>query len=79
MTLVVPDELVDRTTGRVQSSRRRGSRPRALRGSLLPDVVPGPLAGQDGVSLGGTMVVVEGPRFSTRAESQHFAAQVGGA
>ena len=24
---------------------------------------------------GGTMVVIEGPRFSTRAESQHFAAQ----
>ena len=24
---------------------------------------------------GGTMVVVEGPRFSTRAESQHYAAQ----
>ncbi|MEZ5095076.1 MAG: hypothetical protein R2731_02480 [Nocardioides sp.] len=27
------------------------------------------------VSVGGTMVVVEGPRFSTRAESQHYAAQ----
>ena len=29
----------------------------------------------DGVATGGTMVVVEGPRFSTRAESQHYAAQ----
>jgi 5'-methylthioadenosine phosphorylase len=27
------------------------------------------------VRRGGTMVVVEGPRFSTRAESQHYAAQ----
>ena len=33
------------------------------------------VARADGVSLGGTMVVVEGPRFSTRAESQHYAAQ----
>ena len=27
------------------------------------------------VTAGGTMVVIEGPRFSTRAESQHYAAQ----
>jgi 5'-methylthioadenosine phosphorylase len=27
------------------------------------------------VAVGGTMVVVEGPRFSTRAESRHYAAQ----
>jgi 5'-methylthioadenosine phosphorylase len=27
------------------------------------------------VKSGGTMVVVQGPRFSTRAESQHYAAQ----
>ena len=34
------------------------------------------LAGADpDVRSGGTMVVVEGPRFSTRAESQHYAAQ----
>jgi 5'-methylthioadenosine phosphorylase len=33
------------------------------------------VADAEGVSLGGTMVVVEGPRFSTRAESQHYAAQ----
>ena len=27
------------------------------------------------VQVGGTMVVIEGPRFSTRAESRHYAAQ----
>ncbi|MFC6318753.1 5'-methylthioadenosine phosphorylase, partial [Nocardioides sp. GCM10027113] len=32
-------------------------------------------AADPGVRRGGTMVVVEGPRFSTRAESQHYAAQ----
>ena len=32
-------------------------------------------AADDSVRVGGTMVVVEGPRFSTRAESRHFAAQ----
>ena len=30
---------------------------------------------RDGVRAGGTMVVIEGPRFSTRAESQDYAAQ----
>ena len=33
------------------------------------------LADAEGVRRGGTMVVVEGPRFSTRAESRHYAAQ----
>jgi 5'-methylthioadenosine phosphorylase len=33
------------------------------------------VAAADGVTRGGTMVVVEGPRFSTRAESRHYAAQ----
>jgi len=33
------------------------------------------LASGSGVRRGGTMVVVEGPRFSTRAESRHYAAQ----
>jgi 5'-methylthioadenosine phosphorylase len=33
------------------------------------------VATADGVRHGGTMVVIEGPRFSTRAESLHYAAQ----
>jgi 5'-methylthioadenosine phosphorylase len=72
--VVVPDQLVDRTTSRVQSYVERGALhvpfadPYCAR---LRDT----LARQSGVETGGTMVVVEGPRFSTRAESQHYAAQ----
>ena len=74
-TLVVPDQLVDRTTTRIGTFVETGAMhvPFAdpycpqLRGSLLgaaPDAVDG-----------GAMVVIEGPRFSTRAESQWYAAQ----
>jgi 5'-methylthioadenosine phosphorylase len=72
--VVVPDQLVDRTTSRVQSYVERGALhvpfadPYCAR---LRDT----LGGLPGVKSGGTMVVVEGPRFSTRAESQHYAAQ----
>ena len=73
--VVVPDQLVDRTVRRVTSYVETGAchLPFAdpycdrLRGAVLatgPDLVDG-----------GTMVVIEGPRFSTRAESQHYAAQ----
>ena len=72
--VVVPDQLVDRTTSRVQSYVERGAvhvpfaDPYCAR---LRDV----LGRRPGVTGGGTMVVVEGPRFSTRAESQYYAAQ----
>jgi len=33
------------------------------------------LSRADEVAYGGTMVVIEGPRFSTRAESRYYAAQ----
>jgi 5'-methylthioadenosine phosphorylase len=68
----VPDQLVDRTRGREDTYFDSGgihvgfADPYcpALRAAAtdLPDVVDG-----------GTMVVVQGPRFSTRAESQWFA------
>jgi 5'-methylthioadenosine phosphorylase len=72
--VVVPDQLVDRTTSRVQSYVERGALhvpfadPYCAR---LRDA----LGRRPEVTSGGTMVVVEGPRFSTRAESQHYAAQ----
>ncbi|MFL6108212.1 MAG: S-methyl-5'-thioadenosine phosphorylase, partial [Marmoricola sp.] len=72
--VVVPDQLVDRTSGRVQSYVERGA-------VHLPFADPycdrlGEVLGRaDGVARGGTMVVIEGPRFSTRAESQHYAGQ----
>ena len=76
-TFVVPDQLVDRTTARIQTFFDEGachvsfadpycSR---LRGHLLNG-----LAGHDPVD-GGTLVVIEGPRFSTRAESRWYANQ----
>ncbi|MEH0927220.1 S-methyl-5'-thioadenosine phosphorylase [Micromonospora sp. CPCC 205558] len=84
-TLVVPDQLVDRTNGRDQTYY--DGRPRA--DGQLPPVVHAPFAdpycpiGRDTVLDaarsagwqpvdGGTMVVIEGPRFSTRAESQWY-------
>ena len=72
--VVVPDQLVDRTLSRVQTYVRaarctcRSPTPTARRCRRRS-------AAAEGVRLGGTMVVVEGPRFSTRAESQHYAAQ----
>jgi 5'-methylthioadenosine phosphorylase len=72
--LVVPDQLVDRTTGRVQSYVERGAVHVPFADPYCP-ALSGAVAAAEGVTLGGTMVVVEGPRFSTRAESQHYAAQ----
>ncbi|RYU14334.1 S-methyl-5'-thioadenosine phosphorylase [Nocardioides iriomotensis] len=72
--LVVPDQLVDRTWGRTQTFVEKGAAHVPFADPYCP-VLSSALAGQDGVSRGGTMVVVEGPRFSTRAESQHYAAQ----
>ena len=72
--LVVPDQLVDRTSGRAGSYVESGA-------VHLPFADPycgrlrSRLVAEDGVDDGGTMVVVDGPRFSTRAESRHYAAQ----
>ncbi|MFG7943087.1 MULTISPECIES: S-methyl-5'-thioadenosine phosphorylase [Streptomyces] len=87
-TLVVPDQLVDRTKGRTQSY---------FDGEPLPDGTVPPVihatfadpyceTGRDAALRaargraweavdGGTMCVIEGPRFSTRAESRWHAAQ----
>lgn len=76
-TFVVPDQLVDRTTSRIQTYYDEGANhvsfadPYCSR--LRRHLVDG-LAGHDPVD-GGTMVVIEGPRFSTRAESKWYAAQ----
>jgi 5'-methylthioadenosine phosphorylase len=77
-SLVVPDQLVDRTSGRVQTFY---DRERCTSRSPTPTARPagggrrgGRAAGWP-VTDGGTLVVVEGPRFSTRAESRWFSAQ----
>jgi 5'-methylthioadenosine phosphorylase len=80
-TFVLPDQLMDRTSGRVQTYYDHGAvhvsfaDPYCATGRALVRTV----AARSGFELvdGGTMVVIEGPRFSTRAESRWYAA-VGG-
>jgi 5'-methylthioadenosine phosphorylase len=73
--LVVPDQLVDRTHRRVGSFVESGAVHLPFADPYCPGVSAA-LAGADAdVRTGGTMVVVEGPRFSTRAESRHYADQ----
>jgi 5'-methylthioadenosine phosphorylase len=72
--LVVPDQLVDRTQGRIQSYVETGAAHVSFADPYCPELSSA-VASHDGVQQGGTMVVVEGPRFSTRAESRYYAAQ----
>jgi 5'-methylthioadenosine phosphorylase len=77
-SVVVPDQLVDRTSGRAQTFYDDGAvhvsfaEPYCPRGRATAVAV----AREHGwpVTDGATMVVIEGPRFSTRAESQWYAA-----
>ncbi len=77
-SLVVPDQLVDRTSGRVQTFHDTGGVHVPFADPYCPDgrAAAVRLAAEQGwpVTGAGTMVVVEGPRFSTRAESQSYAA-----
>jgi 5'-methylthioadenosine phosphorylase len=72
-TVVIPDQLVDRTSGRAQTFFDSGGVHVEFADPYCPALRTAAL--QPGAADGGTMVVVEGPRFSTRAESQWFAAQ----
>src|SRR5580704_7206309 len=78
-TLAIPDQLVDRTTGRVQTYYDEyavhvpfadpycpSGRAHAIAAARQAGWVP---AGS------GTLVVIDGPRFSTRAESRWYSAQ----
>ncbi|MEU1122784.1 S-methyl-5'-thioadenosine phosphorylase [Streptomyces sp. NPDC005899] len=86
-TLLVPDQLVDRTKTRTQTfydgeTRADGVRPNVVHlgfgDPYCPEGRKAALAaarGRDWEPVdGGTLVVVEGPRFSTRAESRWHAA-----
>lgn len=76
-TFVVPDQLVDRTTARHQTFYDTGAchvsfaDPYCER--LRSDLLTG-LRDEQPVD-GGAMVVIEGPRFSTRAESRWYGEQ----
>lgn len=75
-TFVIPEQLVDRTSGRNQTFIEQGAAHVAFadpycptsRSTLLKSAVEQKIAAVDG----GTMVVIDGPRFSTRAESQAY-------
>ncbi|WP_433333405.1 S-methyl-5'-thioadenosine phosphorylase [Spirillospora sp. CA-294931] len=77
-TLAVPDQLVDRTYGRPQTFYDEGG---AVHVSFSDPYCPtGRRTVVDKAAAwnpvdGGTLVVIEGPRFSSRAESQWYAAQ----
>jgi 5'-methylthioadenosine phosphorylase len=77
--LVVCDQLVDRTSGRPQTFYDTGAVHVPFADPYCPTgrATALRLAREQGWPIvdGGTMVVVEGPRFSTRAESQWFRAQ----
>ncbi len=75
--LVVPDQLVDRTSGRVSSYVEQGAVHLPFADPYCPRVSDALVAAAPDVRRGGTMVVIEGPRFSTRAESRWYAAQGG--
>jgi 5'-methylthioadenosine phosphorylase len=78
---VVPDQLVDRTSGRAQTFYDEGAVHVSFADPYCPHgraaVIAAAADQSIAVTDGGTMVVVEGPRFSTRAESRWFAA-IGG-
>ncbi|MFF5726799.1 S-methyl-5'-thioadenosine phosphorylase [[Kitasatospora] papulosa] len=88
-TLVVPDQFVDRTYGRDQTffdgyQRPDGQIPLVVHTPTADPYCPtgraavlgaAGEAGWEGAQDGGTLVVIQGPRFSTRAESRWYSAQ----
>lgn len=72
---VVPDQLVDRTSGRAQTFYDHGAVHVSFADPYCADLRHRLIAAAPDIVDGGTMVVVEGPRFSTRAESQWYARQ----
>ncbi len=78
-TFVLPDQLVDRTTGRANTFFDIGAVHVPFADPYCPNdreavLKAGAAIGQP-IQDGATMVVIQGPRFSTRAESQWYAAQ----
>jgi 5'-methylthioadenosine phosphorylase len=78
-TFVVPDQLIDRTYGREQTYYDTGAVHVSFADPYCPDGRAAVLrAASDQRPVdGGAMVVIEGPRFSSRAESRWYAATGG--
>jgi 5'-methylthioadenosine phosphorylase len=70
--VVVPDQLVDRTNSRADTYFDSGAIHVDFADPYCPTLREA-VTGLPDVVDGGTMVVIQGPRFSTRAESQWFA------
>jgi 5'-methylthioadenosine phosphorylase len=71
--IVVPDQIVDRTSGRTQTYMDSAAVHVSFADPYCPALRAAVLAKGEGAVDGGALVVIEGPRFSTRAESQWFA------
>ncbi|BBY07026.1 S-methyl-5'-thioadenosine phosphorylase [Mycobacterium noviomagense] len=71
-TVVVPDQLLDRTHGRADTYFESGGVHASFADPYCP-ILRAAATSLPGVIDGGTMVVIQGPRFSTRAESRWYA------
>jgi 5'-methylthioadenosine phosphorylase len=73
-TIVVPDQIADRTSGREHTifDRDDGVGHISFADPYCPRGRAAALGGDEDVVDGGTLVVVNGPRFSSRAESLEF-------
>jgi 5'-methylthioadenosine phosphorylase len=73
-TLVVPDQLADRTHGRAHTyfDGADGVQHISFADPFCPRGRAAAIGGPEPVIDGGTLVVVNGPRFSSRAESREF-------
>jgi 5'-methylthioadenosine phosphorylase len=78
-TFVLPDQVVDRTGGRPGTYFDTGAGHVSFADPYCPDLRETVLKTASGLNQsivdGGTMVVIDGPRFSTRAESRWYSAQ----
>jgi 5'-methylthioadenosine phosphorylase len=79
-TLAIPDQVVDRTSGRAQTYFHHGPVHVTFADPYCPvgratAIETARNAGWEPLAESGTLVVIEGPRFSTRAESQWYAGQ----
>lgn len=72
-SVVVPDQLVDRTMGRRADTYFDTSGVHVGFADPYCPTLRAAVTGLPNTVDGGTMVVISGPRFSTRAESQWFA------
>ena len=76
LDMVVPDQLIDRTRGRPATFFDEGIVAHVAFSDpfcpVLSGVVWEAASGEATAHLGGTCVVIEGPQFSTRAESELF-------